>query len=947
MADSNIKKGKIGNALESVAPDHVVAVANDIYDETLRKYQSELNQQIGQGGYTPPQGGIPKKDLASDVQASLGKADAAVPNTRTVNGKALSSNITLNASDVNALPSSTTIPTSLSQLGDDSTHRTVTDAEKTNWNDKYTKTEVDNMLVSAPEANVVVIENPSGADPTTLLPQTPAANTIYRVMSANGTYFSEYEHNGTKYVKLADRQYGIDNVPTKGSIKLLSSGGAYNVQEENEKRFAHVSEIKELSPVESKEGKFFYNDGERTNNACRYYKFEVIGGEDYLFSSYLGSDTGIPFLYWIDSNGTITSDIYHGNTGSGSLPVIYTDEPVTAPTGAVYACLNETKGNLSKASMKHKGNMVESIALKEQLDILTKAVGREAFAEMIYKEQLGVFPYFSTGEMRINAYMNSYIYEDIDPAKEYKAKDFGIPSSGYDHIANVLYYNGYTYIGYEADTYHEAGGPYYQSDYLQLNVPAKCTRIIITTQKDYTDKPLLLEEGIVPISSQELIDAIGERKYLPSCSLGDVRTNGTWLLIDSNTYTDKPDTQLVGWLRVTVISGEWDWILQEYLTWDGKYFKRQFRDDLTVGEWQQMSGGGNTYNVNNTFNNIQQTVNLTATPSITADTNNYLAPSGNASDRTADILTMLQSNGICRLGAGEYWIDSLVMPDNSSIIGSGTATKVYLKSGDNKFAIKMGKYCVVKDMALYGSTSAISVTETVGTRHGILWSGNYTSQQDGSLQPMYGTVSDVYISRFNGGGITCYDTGYGTRNYISATNVHIENCGAGINISYWSEFHKFTNVRCYGCYYGCINNGGNNMFVNCDFSSCNGIAFLMDNSQGQSPNNSHGSVIGCVFNHTANNTGVGIKILNCNNGFVFDGCQIFFSKIQIEDSAGIEVVSTNFGKNNCDIIIKNGGVILFANNLHQDTPPSISITNNNKVHFVNCYNRANGNIISA
>ncbi len=731
----------------------------------------------------------------------------------------------------------------------------------------------------------------------------------------------------------------------KNSINRIMDGD-YEVQKENERRFTRVSEITELTPIESKEGKFFYSDGERDNNGFRYYKFEVIGGENYLFSSYFGPNTEIPFIYWIDSNGTITSDIYTGNSGPGSLPVIYTDEPVTAPTGAVYACLNESKYNLSKVSMKHKGNIVKSIALKEWLDILTKAVGREAFVEMVYKEQLGVFPYYLSGQMNINAYMNSYIYEDIDPAKEYKAKDFGIPSSGYTGIANVLYYNGYTYLGYEAVTYHEAG-PYYQSDYLQLNVPAKCTRIIITTQKDYTEKPSLLEEGVAPISSQELLDAIGERKYLPSCSLGDVRTNGTWLLIDSNTYTDKPDTLLVGWLRVTVIPGESDWILQEYLTWDGKYFKRQFPDDLTVGEWQQMSGGGNIYNVNNTFNNIQQTVNLTATPSITADTNNYLAPSGNDSDRTADILTMLQSNGICRLGAGEYWIDSLVMPDNTSIIGSGTATKVYLKSGDNKFAIKMGKYCVVKDMALYGSTSAISVTETVGTRHGILWSGNYTSQRDGSLQPMYGTVSDVYISRFNGGGITCYDTGYGTRNYISATNVHIENCGAGINISYWSEFHKFTNVRCYGCYYGCINNGGNNMFVNCDFSGCNGIAFFMDNSQGQSPNNSHGSVVGCVFNHTANNTGVGIKILNCNNGFVFSGCQIFFSKIQIEDSAGIEVVSTNFGKNNCDIIVKGGGIILFANNLHEDTPPSISITDNNKVHFVNCYNRANGNLISA
>ena len=38
-----INKAKIGNALTSVAPDHVVAVANDIYDEAADKYQSEIN----------------------------------------------------------------------------------------------------------------------------------------------------------------------------------------------------------------------------------------------------------------------------------------------------------------------------------------------------------------------------------------------------------------------------------------------------------------------------------------------------------------------------------------------------------------------------------------------------------------------------------------------------------------------------------------------------------------------------------------------------------------------------------------------------------------------------------------------------------------------------------------------------------------------------------------
>lgn len=37
----------------------------------------ELEGEIGEGGYAPPAGGIPKTDLSSDVQTSLGKADTA------------------------------------------------------------------------------------------------------------------------------------------------------------------------------------------------------------------------------------------------------------------------------------------------------------------------------------------------------------------------------------------------------------------------------------------------------------------------------------------------------------------------------------------------------------------------------------------------------------------------------------------------------------------------------------------------------------------------------------------------------------------------------------------------------------------------------------------------------------------------------------------------------
>lgn len=55
--------------------------------------------------------------LALDVTAEL--AENAVPNTRTVNGYPLSSNVTLTAEDVGALPDTTKIPTKVSELSND------------------------------------------------------------------------------------------------------------------------------------------------------------------------------------------------------------------------------------------------------------------------------------------------------------------------------------------------------------------------------------------------------------------------------------------------------------------------------------------------------------------------------------------------------------------------------------------------------------------------------------------------------------------------------------------------------------------------------------------------------------------------------------------------------------------------------------------------------------
>lgn len=46
MEKKYIPKGKIANALTSVAKDHIVATTDDIFDERLQEYQSEINKQI-------------------------------------------------------------------------------------------------------------------------------------------------------------------------------------------------------------------------------------------------------------------------------------------------------------------------------------------------------------------------------------------------------------------------------------------------------------------------------------------------------------------------------------------------------------------------------------------------------------------------------------------------------------------------------------------------------------------------------------------------------------------------------------------------------------------------------------------------------------------------------------------------------------------------------------
>lgn len=78
------------------------------------------------------------------------EAGAEVNTVTSVNGK--TGAITLSADDVNALPDTTEIPSTLADLTDDSTHRTVTDTEKSTWNAKSDFSGSYNDLTDKPDA---------------------------------------------------------------------------------------------------------------------------------------------------------------------------------------------------------------------------------------------------------------------------------------------------------------------------------------------------------------------------------------------------------------------------------------------------------------------------------------------------------------------------------------------------------------------------------------------------------------------------------------------------------------------------------------------------------------------------------------------------------------------------------------------------------------------------
>lgn len=387
---------------------------------------------------------------------------------------------------------------------------------------------------------------------------------------------------------------------------------------------------------------------------------------------------------------------------------------------------------------------------------------------------------------------------------------------------------------------------------------------------------------------------------------------------------------------------------------DTVYYRFTNSLGTAFNNWAQIAGGSGgvinnyTYNNTNTFENTisQNTYNVTATPTISAENLYYLAPSGDTSDRTNDIATMLQTNGVCRLGAGTYYVGNLQMPNNSAIIGVGAHTVIrLLDSVTDGYAVRMSEACSIENCVIRGAESYSArrlEAATPGTRVGILWSGA------DSVLPTRGLLSNLRIENFNGSGVLCRESTMQTIRNMLISNCFFSACDAGLNIAYLSEFHQVVNCHFYGCYYGVINNGGNNNFSNCDFVS-NATHFQINNTSGTLQNPAHSVMSNCEMAHAyglsesgefISNSGKAIEIIGIPGGYHFTGCAFGYGKIVLTNSGGITFTGCMWsGGRDYNVIEITAGTGILFNGCIFASNPDVRITDNDVTRFVNCYTK--------
>ena len=327
---------------------------------------------------------------------------------------------------------------------------------------------------------------------------------------------------------------------------------------------------------------------------------------------------------------------------------------------------------------------------------------------------------------------------------------------------------------------------------------------------------------------------------------------------------------------------------------------------------------------------INPEVTLTAVDNAVDPVDSETVDETGKTDMASAFEVMLVTFGECRTEKGVYYVSGIHMPENSKISGSGFESIIKLLATVNEgSAIYMGASSIVRDIQIKGSDATKWIESAEGTRNGIEWTGETQTA---------GVVDSCLIVNFSGSGIYLHDTTQKTYRNLAISNCYITGNYIGIDVRKNSEFNKITNCTIIGNNVGYRNRGGNNNIANCGVDA-NITGILIETTTG-STNEGHGTITGCCINHSKSNTGYGIIIKDTGRMLV-SNCNIYFSKLRLENTDGNVITGCGFGKN-ANWEIEGGDCSIFNGCMVRgwssgDSP--VSIVNNTAVKIINCFDR--------
>ena len=328
------------------------------------------------------------------------------------------------------------------------------------------------------------------------------------------------------------------------------------------------------------------------------------------------------------------------------------------------------------------------------------------------------------------------------------------------------------------------------------------------------------------------------------------------------------------------------------------------------------------------------------------------------------------------IGTEEEWLNSLASGSSEELFASAYGifpgevdmdamnALLSLASEQNR-TVRFGDgvYIFPSTIHILSNTSLIGCTNTV-------FSLSSTSA-DSTLMSVDSGVDNVYLAHLLlEGGETARPTVKGSRiglNVSGALRVNIENVeisgfdlygfyGSQMSSNSQGDFYKMlqiTNCRFYHNYYGmclgprceytqvlncvfgenqvgCLNQGGNNMYNGCIFN-VNGTGFQMDSKNLSNP--AHGGCTGCAFNHNDK----AIVINDCRIGWAFNGCQIFYGALELNECQGVIFSGCIFGS--CKLQSTHTTLTkanLICNSYFQTASSAILAGNDGSTHVYNC-----------